>query len=131
MVIYYDDEDLASFGNYMLSDARKKSITENPDITNSPTRKMLLKAVTTFDMQNWHRLRVEAERRLQMEEAEEQEFNQNPETLGSESPKEVEGQQNPNHQTELFSNELPTDEEGNTVQLNPENWVDATKSEEE
>ena len=131
MIIYYDENDLVSFGNYMLSEARKKSIVENPEITNAPTRKMLLAAVTTFDMQNWHRLKVEAERRLQMEEAEEQEFNQNPETLGSESPQEDEGQQNPNHQTELFSDELPTDEEGNTIQLNPENWVDATKSEEE
>lgn len=118
MVVYYDDEDLASFGNYILSEARKRSITENPEITNSPTRKMLLQAVTNFDMGNWHRLRVEAERRMQQMEAEDQ------------NPQKDEGQ-NPNHQTEMFSGELPTDEEGNTIQLNPENWVDATKSEEE
>ena len=108
MVVYYDENDLVSFGNYMLSEARKKSITENPDITNSPTRKMLLQAVTNFDMGNWHRLRVEAERQMKQEEAEDQ-----------------------NPQEDMFSGELPTDEEGNTVQLNPENWVDATKSEEE
>ena len=108
MVVYYDENDLVSFGNYMLSEARKKSITENPEITNSPTRKMLLKAVTNFDMGNWHRLRVEAERQMEQREAEDQ-----------------------NPQEDMFSGELPTDEEGNTVQLNPENWVDATKSEEE
>ena len=108
MVVYYDENDLVSFGNYMLSEARKKSITENPEITNAPTRKMLLQAVTNFDMGNWHRLRVEAERQMKQEEAEDQ-----------------------NPQEDMFSGELPTDEEGNTVQLNPENWVDATKSEEE
>ena len=108
MVVYYDENDLVSFGNYMLSEARKKSITENPEITNAPTRKMLLKAVTNFDMGNWHRLRVEAERQMEQEENEDQ-----------------------NPQEDMFSGELPTDEEGNTVQLNPENWVDATKSEEE
>jgi hypothetical protein len=108
MVVYYDENDLVSFGNYMLSEARKKSITENPEITNSPTRKMLLQAVTNFDMGNWHRLRVEAERQMEQREAEDQ-----------------------NPQEDVFSGELPTDEEGNTVQLDPENWVDATKSEEE
>lgn len=108
MVVYYDENDLVSFGNYMLSEARKKSITENPEITNAPTRKMLLQAVTNFDMGNWHRLRVEAERQMEQKEAEDQ-----------------------NPQEDMFSGELPTDEEGNTVQLNPENWVDATKSEEE
>lgn len=108
MVVYYDENDLVSFGNYMLSEARKKSITENPEITNAPTRKMLLQAVTNFDMGNWHRLRVEAERQMEQREAEDQ-----------------------NPQEDVFSGELPTDEEGNTVQLNPENWVDATKSEEE
>ena len=108
MVVYYDENDLVSFGNYMLSEARKKSITENPEITNAPTRKMLLQAVTNFDMGNWHRLRVEAERQMEQQEAEDQ-----------------------NPQEDMFSGELPTDEEGNTVQLNPENWVDATKSEEE
>ena len=108
MVVYYDENDLVSFGNYMLSEARKKSITENPEITNAPTRKMLLQAVTNFDMGNWHRLRVEAERQMKQEEAEDQ-----------------------NPQEDIFSGELPTDEEGNTIQLDPENWVDATKSEEE
>lgn len=108
MVLYYEEDDLASFGNYMLSEARKRSITENPEITNAPTRKMLLKTVTAFDIGNWHRLRVEAERRMEQKEAEDQ-----------------------NPQEDMFSGELPTDEEGNTVQLNPENWVDATKSEEE
>ena len=34
-------------------------------------------------------------------------------------------------QEDMFNGELPTDEEGNTIQLDPENWVDATKSEEE
>ena len=108
MVLYYEEDDLASFGNYMLSEARKKSITENPEITNAPTRKMLLKTVTAFDIGNWHRLRSEAERQMEQREAEDQ-----------------------NPQEDMFSGELPTDEEGNTVQLNPENWVDATKSEEE
>ena len=92
----------------MLSEARKKSITENPEITNAPTRKMLLKAVTNFDLGNWHRLRVEAERRLEQQEAEAQEDS-----------------------SKAFTDELPTDEEGNTIQIDPENWVDATKSEEE
>ena len=68
MVIYYDEADLASFGNYMISKARKKSITENPEITNAPTRKALLGAVTNFDIGNWHRLRVEAERKLEEED---------------------------------------------------------------
>ena len=108
MVVYYDENDLVSFGNYMLSEARKKSITENPEITNAPTRKMLLQAVTNFDMGNWHRLRVEAERQLEQQESAKQE-----------------------DPSESFTDELPTDEEGNTIQLDPENWVDATKSEKE
>lgn len=108
MVVYYDENDLVSFGNYMLSEARKKSITENPDITNAPTRKMLLQAVTNFDMGNWHRLRVEAERQMEQQESDAQEG-----------------------QSEAFTDELPADEEGNTIQIDSENWVDATKSEEE
>ena len=118
MIIYYDENDLVSFGNYMLSEARKKSIVENPEITNAPTRKMLLAAVTTFDMQNWHRLRIEAERKVQMEEQEMFQDEHNTEEIQEDD-------------TEVFNNELPTDDKGNIIQLNPENWVDATKSEEE
>lgn len=106
MIVYYDENDLVSFGNYMLSETRKKSIIDNPEITNSPTRKMVLQNVTNFDMGNWHRIRVEAERRLEMEEAGRMEDSETP----------------------MFSDEMPVDQDGNPIEINPDNWVDAPTS---
>ena len=62
MVTLFSEEDMASFGNYMISGSRKKSIKENPEIKDNQTRKMLLGVVTRYDLQNWMTLTVQADR---------------------------------------------------------------------
>lgn len=57
MVTYFDEEDLISFAQYMISDQRKESVKAHPEITNNDQRKEFLKVVTPFDYNNWIRLR--------------------------------------------------------------------------
>ena len=46
MLTLFDEEDVISFGSYMISQERKDSITNHPEITNNQDRKEILKIVT-------------------------------------------------------------------------------------
>lgn len=61
MITLFDERDLISFGMYMISEQRKESIKNNPEITNNETRKAILKTVTQFDFNNWLRYKIKAE----------------------------------------------------------------------
>lgn len=65
MITLFDERDLVSFGMYMISDYRKESIKNNPEITNNQTRKELLKTVTQYDFNNWLALKMKSEREEQ------------------------------------------------------------------
>ena len=56
MVTLFDEKDLVSFGMYMISDQRKESITNNPEIDDENLKQALLKTVTQYDFNNWIRL---------------------------------------------------------------------------
>ena len=62
MLTLFDEEDIISFGSYMISQERKDSITNHPEITNNQDRKEILKIVTPFDFNNWLRIKVNADR---------------------------------------------------------------------
>lgn len=49
--------DLVSFGNYLLSDARKESIMSNPE-TSPEAKEEILKQVTDADIANWENLKL-------------------------------------------------------------------------
>ena len=61
MITLFDDRDLVSFGSYMISDQRKESIKNHPEITSNQERKELLKVVTPFDFNNWLTLKMKAD----------------------------------------------------------------------
>lgn len=61
MITLFDERDLISFGMYMISEQRKESIKNNPEITNNETRKAILKTVTQFDFNNWLNYKMKAE----------------------------------------------------------------------
>lgn len=61
MITLFDERDLVSFGMYMISEQRKESIKNNPEITNNETRKAILKTVTQFDFNNWLNYKMKAE----------------------------------------------------------------------
>ena len=63
MLTLFDEEDIISFGSYMISQERKDSITNHPEITNNQDRKEILKIVTPFDFNNWLRIKVNADRK--------------------------------------------------------------------
>lgn len=58
MITLFTEEDLLSFGQYMISPERKKSIMEAPEITSNVMRKEILKSVVPFDYQNWVQIRL-------------------------------------------------------------------------
>lgn len=58
MITLFTEEDLLSFGQYMISPERKKSIMEAPEITSNVMRKEILKSVVPFDYQNWVKIRL-------------------------------------------------------------------------
>lgn len=49
--------DLVSFGNYLLSDARRESIMSNPE-TSPEAKEGILKQVTDADISNWENLKL-------------------------------------------------------------------------
>lgn len=56
MITFFDDQDLISFGSYMLSEERKQSIlqsNESEEVINEA-----LKYVTPFDFGNWYQMRT-------------------------------------------------------------------------
>lgn len=72
MITLFDERDLISFGMYMISEQRKESIKNNPEITNNETRKAILKTVTQFDFNNWLRYKIKAEQAEQAKQAEQE-----------------------------------------------------------
>lgn len=62
MITLFDERDLVSFGMYMISEQRKDSIKNNPEITNNEARKAILKTVTQFDFNNWLALKLKDDR---------------------------------------------------------------------
>lgn len=83
MITLFDERDLVSFGMYMISEQRKDSIKNNPEITNNETRKAILKTVTQFDFNNWLALKMKADQ-------EAQELSEVPETLLEDTNEDVE-----------------------------------------
>lgn len=65
MITLFDERDLVSFGMYMISEQRKDSIKNNPEITNNEVRKAILKTVTQFDFNNWLSLKMKSEQEEQ------------------------------------------------------------------
>lgn len=61
MITLFDERDLVSFGMYMISEQRKESIKNNPEITNNETRKAILQTVTQFDFNNWLNYKMKAD----------------------------------------------------------------------
>lgn len=86
MITLFDERDLVSFGMYMISEQRKESIKNNPEITNNETRKAILKTVTQFDFNNWLALKMKADQEAQ----EELELSEIPETLIGDTNEDVE-----------------------------------------
>lgn len=53
MKIYYEESDLVSFGEYLLSDDRKKSFRQNNPISEELSVEERLKKVYDSDMSTW------------------------------------------------------------------------------
>ena len=53
MVTFFTEEDLISFGNYLLSKERWESIVRNPDFPNDETLDERLREVHHSDIENW------------------------------------------------------------------------------
>lgn len=51
MVTYFEEEDLVSFGGYLLSEERKKSILEHPEFKDKTEED--LKIIYQIDLLNW------------------------------------------------------------------------------
>lgn len=83
MITLFDERDLVSFGMYMISEQRKESIKNNPEITNNETRKAILKTVTQFDFNNWLALKMKADQEVQ-------ELSEMPETLLEDTNEDIE-----------------------------------------
>ena len=67
MITFFDEDDLVSFGNFMISEERKQSILQ-ADVTEE-VKQDALSGVTPFDYKNWLELR-QMEQQLQFEEDE-------------------------------------------------------------
>ena len=70
MITFFDEDDLVSFGNFMISEERKQTILQ-ADVTEE-VKQDALSGVTPFDYSNWLQLR-QMEQQLQFEEEEEDE----------------------------------------------------------
>lgn len=54
MITLFSEEDVLSFGQYMISEERSKSILEAEELTDEEKQE-ILKSVTPFDYNNWVR----------------------------------------------------------------------------
>lgn len=52
MVVFFTEEDLVSFGEYMMSDQRRKMYEEHPELKNEDIEEKL-KNVNNADLANW------------------------------------------------------------------------------
>lgn len=59
MLVLFTEQDLVSFGTFMLSEARQKPYTEN-EITKQDLPKYLSQ-VNKFDLESWYRIRQSEE----------------------------------------------------------------------
>ncbi len=103
MITLFDERDLVSFGMYMISEQRKESIKNNPEITNNETRKAILKTVTQFDFNNWLALKMKADQEAQ----ELSEMPEMPETLLRDADEDAEG-------------ELTNEDDSKIIQMTPD-----------
>ena len=53
MTVFYDEKDLVSFGNYLLSEERKEAFKNNPNFQNGELLEERLSAVHHADFENW------------------------------------------------------------------------------
>lgn len=67
MITFFDEDDLVSFGNFMISEERKQTILQ-ADVSDE-IKQDALSGVTPFDYSNWLKLR-QMEQQLQFEEDE-------------------------------------------------------------
>lgn len=51
-IYYFSKEDMVSFGNYLLSEERKKMIMEHPEL-NEEQKQNSLNSVSDADVKNW------------------------------------------------------------------------------
>lgn len=58
MVTFFEQEDLISFGDYMISEERKQSILQSEGVSDKIKQQALL-GVTPFDYENWYALRLQ------------------------------------------------------------------------
>lgn len=71
MITFFDEDDLVSFGNFMISEERKQTILQ-ADVSDE-IKKDALSGVTPFDYENWLRFRT-MEQQGQFEEDETEEY---------------------------------------------------------
>ena len=71
MIIFFDEDDLISFGNFMISEERKQTILQ-ADVTDE-IKQDALSGVTPFDYESWLRFR-QMEQQGQFEEDENEEY---------------------------------------------------------
>lgn len=71
MITFFDEDDLVSFGNFMISEERKQTILQ-ADVSDE-IKQDALSGVTPFDYENWLRFRT-MEQQGQFEEDETEEY---------------------------------------------------------
>lgn len=71
MITFFDEDDLVSFGNFMISEERKQTILQ-ADVSDE-IKQDALSGVTPFDYENWLRFR-QMEQHGQFEEDETEEY---------------------------------------------------------
>lgn len=52
MIVFFTEEDLVSFGNYMVSDLRREMYESHPDLKDENIEERL-KSVSDADLANW------------------------------------------------------------------------------
>lgn len=53
MTVFYDEKDLVSFGNYLLSEERREVFKNNPNFPNGELLEERLSEVHHADVENW------------------------------------------------------------------------------
>ena len=64
MTVFYDEKDLVSFGNYLLSEERKELFKNNPNFPDGELLEERLSAVHLADFENW-KAKMEMEKESQ------------------------------------------------------------------
>lgn len=53
MTVFYDEKDLVSFGNYLLSEERRETLKSNPNFPDGELLEERLSDVHHADFENW------------------------------------------------------------------------------